>query len=1636
MSFSRSGRCLLILAATLLLSLTLSISAADLNQGPIRFPGTLVPIDNPVTLYRDAAVHANLLVMKAAIFDPIRDGAPDFDDVLHNELKSLPLARVCRIVQYTGPVTANRQKALLDAGVRILGYIPNNALLVRLTPETADKIARFPGVRWIGDYQPAYKLSPELASDLAHKSVDTSRSTLDLAVAFMPDSNMDLALNQIVARYGTLDSFSYLQTDEQHVIFTVPADSVINFTTAMANRGDTRWIGLRPDDKLLNDNSIWVCQSGDTSSQATPVFTHGILGAGQIVAVADSGLDKDHCAFIDAAGAPVLPSQEIIPPATLSVDLTRRKLIAYNVLSYLGAADGDQESSHYHGTHVSGSVLGDNYAHLASGTDAGHDPGDGMAPLAKLIFIDGSAGGTSLYFPYPYTPLWEQERSSGARIANNSWGSDTNQYDLGASTTDRFVWQTEDFLIFVSAGNSGPQTETLTNLGTAKNVICVAATNNGAPLGFANSIAFFSSKGPTTDGRIKPDLAAPGENINSAAGNSDVVGNCGTVTMSGTSMASPTAAGLAALAREYFTDGWYPSGSRNPADGFAPSAALLKAVLINSCANMTGGNTAEMGRGDAPTISQGWGRITLDNALYFADEANDPKLLVWDVPNGNGLITGSSRSYPIHVDEGQQLKLTLVWSDPPANDIAAVALVNDLDLELIAPDGTVYRGNEWNDQLSGDLRESQPDPVDADRLNNVEGIRIKAPVAGDYIVRVTGTNVPGYNQVFTQGYGLVVSGPVAALPTPTVNLKSFDVTDVQGNHDNIIDAGETINLTVQLENTGTSAAGDVSATLSSDTPGVSITSPTADFGALGGQAVVTNSSPFVFQVAPSVANSTRLDFTLTITAADATVAPVTFQLIVTPNTPPTLSNIQLSEGSVLSNRYIQVGFDMDYSDPDADISALYLSFRVNGEEVKGAPIALNAAGLGTSGTIHKPDFNIFQYLATKKNETVQMVAFLEDQKGNRSATITSNVLTFTQGTASPATPSALDDDDTMYVPFPDGFSFPFYGRTYTGCWINSDGNISFGAGYDWQDRSPQVFLEEMPRIAPLFTDLAKTPGDNKITLDASAGQVTITWTNLAQWSSSGPRGSNTFSVTLYPTGAIDMNWGQCSLSESQSDAQGMLWKGVVGISPGGTGTADPVDLTARDVVPIPANAPVYQAFRDTDTFDLSNTSIHFEPQSTFEPVETLYFPRFSFTPGISTEGLGFVNPGDSNAQVRFTAFDTDGNVTAMTDPLSWPAHSQGAFQADGLLDVTQPTDAWVAAECDQPGLLGFFLTQLFNGGLASMDGAGVFRTTISDGILPRIQSSGGATTEIFLANPGDADVDVTITGYDGSTSIDGSPLHIAAHGFVRTDIAGIFGADHVFDGYLRIQSTGGIIGNALIRRGTDSVSADNLTPVSAAADSLYAAHITLVPDNWYTELNIVNLDSVPATVTLSPFNADGSPMSDPFTVTIPANQVVTLRDTELGLPSGVSSDGWLKVESAGHPLLGCLTFGNPVDNHYESTLPLQSSGSADVYFAQVANGTVGGVNFFTGLTIVNPSDTAIEVTIEVRNGDGSLNGSTTLSLAPGEKLVRTLKQFAGLENLVDQATGYLHITATGPVFTFELFGDSALNFISAVPAQF
>jgi hypothetical protein len=489
-----------------------------------------------------------------------------------------------------------------------------------------------------------------------------------------------------------------------------------------------------------NKYSQGFTQSGEVGKPT--LWEHGLHGEGEVVGFADSGLDHQSCFFRDDNA-----------PLTIANNALNNNPGHRKVVQYAAFADNEEGELGGHGTHVGGSIAG----HAID--ENGLELHNGMAYASTLAFFDiGEAGQPFLNVPGALeNTMFPVAYDIGARIHTNSWGSRGNGYSSNSRSVDVFSHEQQDFLILFAAGNDGAGgAGTVGAPATAKNALSVGASYSptesfseefGAECALKpceDRIASFSSLGPASDGRTKPDLVAPGFYIVSAESQANPsTGHCSVFPNAGTSMATPVVAGLAALVRQYMREGFYPIGVKNTADyGFNPMGALVKGLLINSGSSLKYPLGNGVGAAGAlPSMTQGFGKVTVGDTLFFP---NSTRVLYvdGDFDNMPSLSTGESKTYTFFVYESlEDFKVTLVWHDAPASTQSTRQLVNDLDLTVTTPDGTTLFPNGL---------------AVPDTLNNVEQVVVAAGEVsqGQYTVTVRGTAVP----VGPQPFAVVTSG--------------------------------------------------------------------------------------------------------------------------------------------------------------------------------------------------------------------------------------------------------------------------------------------------------------------------------------------------------------------------------------------------------------------------------------------------------------------------------------------------------------------------------------------------------------------------------------------------------------------------------------------------------------------------------------------------------------------------------------------------------------------------------------------------------------------------------------------------------------------------------------------------------------
>ncbi len=371
--------------------------------------------------------------------------------------------------------------------------------------------------------------------------------------------------------------------------------------------------------------------------------------------------------------------------------------------------------------------------------------------------------------------------------------------------------------------------------------------------------ALFSSRGPTDDGRIKPDVVAPGSMILSGYSSLYQEGYGSTVNpkngayqwdgyglplnspykwMGGTSMSNPLAAGGAAVVRDFY----------KKAHSVDASAALTKATLINSAVDMLDENNDKANDNDfpIPNVHEGWGRVNVANATdgshKFVDQAS-------------GLGTNGSASYTFSVTTSKAVKVSLVWSDHASTESASKNLVNDLDLTLTSPTGAVYRGNNFSDGWS-------TTSTNLDRTNNLENVYVQSAGTGTWTMEVKGYNVPNGPQPFA----LVVLGADSDLATGTATSPPSTTTVHVGDLDatkKLYSNGwtATVTTTVHDANENAVSGATVSGRWSYSTSTVSCTTDSAGKCSITSGRISKNTSSVSFSVTAVSKDSATYDST-------------------------------------------------------------------------------------------------------------------------------------------------------------------------------------------------------------------------------------------------------------------------------------------------------------------------------------------------------------------------------------------------------------------------------------------------------------------------------------------------------------------------------------------------------------------------------------------------------------------------------------------------------------------------------------------------------------------------------------------------------------------------------------------------------
>ena len=619
------------------------------------------------------------------------------------------------ILQLNIPLTDALHVQLTGLGVALHDYLSSNAWRATVPKASAAAVLGLPFVHALGEFYPIDKLSAAvLAHDFRPRSVNAD-GTLSVDVYFQPGVSFSTALMRL-NQAGARAARSHYLTGRRMTV-TLPADRL----PALLALDEVQWVEDREPPKLTT-NLDAAALARLPSLWASP---YALAGRDVTMGMWDAG-------GVDAA----------------HLDFGNRIVVV------------DDVAVSSHATHVAGTLAGAGY-----GSSAAH----GMAPAARLLSydyygdvvgeqraarIDGTMSVSN--HSWTYAGGWQYDRYGDGRWVWYGGDGRREEADFGAYTAitanwDRLVYDL-DLLVVKSAGNDrnddgagnvphyhiGDDStlhtdyhapdgdyDSIGQIAVAKNLITVGAVDD------AGGMTAYSGWGPADDGRVKPDIVANGSAVYST------YPHHGYAFLSGTSQAAPVVSGALGLLIERYRQ----------IMGADPGADALKALLIHSA--------RDLGQ-PGPDFQYGWGLLDAAAAVGVID-GYQGRIYLGDV------AAGQRYSYTQTVAVGAEaLKVTVAWTDPPASPMVSTALVNDLDLTLIAPDGRVV----YPFSLAGLANPQAPATNDGpNRVDNVEQIVVAFPMAGNWTVSVTGYAVQG-----RQPFALIADAPAGVASPARASL--------------------------------------------------------------------------------------------------------------------------------------------------------------------------------------------------------------------------------------------------------------------------------------------------------------------------------------------------------------------------------------------------------------------------------------------------------------------------------------------------------------------------------------------------------------------------------------------------------------------------------------------------------------------------------------------------------------------------------------------------------------------------------------------------------------------------------------------------------------------------------------------------
>jgi len=627
------------------------------------------------------------LVLKNGIVNPERN----IDPVKLRELsrKLVPFKnKAFVIIQFDEIPSVLQKESLKKEGIELLDYVPNMAYTATVSGPLNDAVLRRSGARSILNPGPEQKLQNTLARGIIPAHAKTGDGSIDVWISFIRSFEPAEIIEALEVKGYKVTSVAY--QNYQVLELRIPENKLMD----VAGLPYIQYIQAKPkEDTPVNNHSV---VNGRANVLASSVGTGLELhGEGVVVGVGDNADPLQH------------------------TDLVNR------VINRMAIDSGT------HGVHVMGTLGG---AGIVNEKYAGY------APKVKMI---------SQYYSniLAYAPVYVQD--FGMVITNNSYGNDVSDcssfgdYDLASNILDQQAFQMPYLQHVFAAGNSGATNcapfvgfgNVIGGYQAAKNVLTVGNTTGEGVINLS------SSKGPVSDGRIKPEISAQGTQVVSS-----YALNNGYINSTGTSMAAPAVSGgLALLYQQYRKR----HNQNNPKNG------LMKALICN-------GSTDKGNPG--PDFQYGYGWLNLLSSIRML-EADHYKTAT--------VANSVKNSFDIQIPANTALvKVMLYWNDPAASILAAKTLVNDLDLTVETTSGSVILPKLLD---PGAANVSLPAVTGVDHTNNMEQAVINNPAPGTYKIHVNGNAITqGSDQEYYVVYDIIPVSTTLTYPIGKERLAPDD----------------------------------------------------------------------------------------------------------------------------------------------------------------------------------------------------------------------------------------------------------------------------------------------------------------------------------------------------------------------------------------------------------------------------------------------------------------------------------------------------------------------------------------------------------------------------------------------------------------------------------------------------------------------------------------------------------------------------------------------------------------------------------------------------------------------------------------------------------------------------------------------